>query len=96
MSGCARRHGGPRHHGRRRAGCPRAENIRAAGEIRNNSMTMAVQIARLYHSAEDFSCPAGEDRHQWQSIYLADIADVEVGPERRQRLSAQWPREPLG
>ena len=69
------------------------ENIEAPWRrIRNNTMTMAVQIARLYHSAEDFRSLPVTTAANGQSIYLADIADVEVGPERRQRLPAQRPQ----
>ena len=60
------------------------ENIELpGGEIRNNTMTMAVQIARLYHSAEDFRTLPVKTATNGQSIYLADIADVEVGPRTK-------------
>ena len=42
-------------------------------------MTMAVQIARLYHTAADFQALQVRTAANGQSIYLADIADVEVG-----------------
>lgn len=46
-------------------------------------MTMAVQIARLYHSAEDFRGLPVKTAVNGQSIYLADIADVEVGAKMK-------------
>ena len=53
------------------------ENIELpGGEIRNNTMTMAVQIARLYHTAADFQALQVRTAANGQSIYLADIADI--------------------
>ncbi len=46
-------------------------------------MTMAVQIARLYHTAADFQALQVRTAANGQSIYLADIADVEVGPRTK-------------
>lgn len=73
------------------------ENIELpGGEIRNNSMTMAVQIARLYHSAEDFRSLPVTTASNGQSIYLADIADVEVGAKNEDSAYQRNGRESLG
>ena len=73
------------------------ENIELpGGEIRNNSMTMAVQIARLYHSAEDFRALPVKTATNGQSIYLADIADVEVGAKNEDSAYQRNGRESLG
>ena len=73
------------------------ENIELpGGEIRNNSMTMAVQIARLYHSAEDFRGLPVKTAVNGQSIYLADIADVEVGAKNEDSAYQRNGRESLG
>ena len=87
------RHGGPRHHCGRRAGCPQAGEHRGSlAADRSNTMTMAVQIARLYHSAEDFrSLPvttaANGQASTWRTSRM-----WRWGQERRQRLPAQQPR----
>jgi HAE1 family hydrophobic/amphiphilic exporter-1 len=73
------------------------ENIELpGGEIRNNTMTMAVQIARLYHSAEDFRTLPVKTATNGQSIYLADIADVEVGAKNEDSAYQRNGRESLG
>ncbi|QXB54926.1 efflux RND transporter permease subunit [Aeromonas sp. FDAARGOS 1415] len=73
------------------------ENIELpGGEIRNNSMTMAVQIARLYHSAEDFRSLPVTTAANGESIYLADIADVEVGAKNEDSAYQRNGRESLG
>ena len=73
------------------------ENIELpGGEIRNNSMTMAVQIARLYHSAEDFRSLPVTTAVNGESIYLADIADVEVGAKNEDSAYQRNGRESLG
>ncbi len=73
------------------------ENIELpGGEIRNNTMTMAVQIARLYHSAEDFRSLPVTTAANGQSIYLADIADVEVGAKNEDSAYQRNGRESLG
>ncbi|WP_439824419.1 efflux RND transporter permease subunit [Aeromonas caviae] len=73
------------------------ENIELpGGEIRNNTMTMAVQIARLYHSAEDFRSLPVTTAVNGQSIYLADIADVEVGAKNEDSAYQRNGRESLG
>ncbi|WP_368198850.1 efflux RND transporter permease subunit [Aeromonas sp. R7-4] len=73
------------------------ENIELpGGEIRNNTMTMAVQIARLYHSAEDFRSLPVTTAVNGESIYLADIADVEVGAKNEDSAYQRNGRESLG
>ncbi|WP_314926278.1 efflux RND transporter permease subunit [Aeromonas piscicola] len=73
------------------------ENIELpGGEIRNNSMTMAVQIARLYHTAADFQALQVRTADNGQSIYLADIADVEVGAKNEDSAYQRNGRESLG
>ncbi len=73
------------------------ENIELpGGEIRNNSMTMAVQIARLYHTAADFQALQVRTATNGQSIYLADIADVEVGAKNEDSAYQRNGRESLG
>ncbi|HGY5238362.1 MULTISPECIES: efflux RND transporter permease subunit [Aeromonas] len=73
------------------------ENIELpGGEIRNNSMTMAVQIARLYHTAADFQALQVRSADNGQSIYLADIADVEVGAKNEDSAYQRNGRESLG
>ncbi|RQM79742.1 efflux RND transporter permease subunit [Aeromonas dhakensis] len=73
------------------------ENIELpGGEIRNNSMTMAVQIARLYHTAADFQALQVRTAANGQSIYLADIADVEVGAKNEDSAYQRNGRESLG
>ncbi|MGN4963617.1 efflux RND transporter permease subunit [Aeromonas dhakensis] len=73
------------------------ENIELpGGEIRNNSMTMAVQIARLYHTAADFQALQVRAAANGQSIYLADIADVEVGAKNEDSAYQRNGRESLG
>lgn len=59
-------------------------------------MTMAVQIARLYHSAEDFRGLPVKTAANGQSIYLADIADVEVGAKNEDSAYQRNGRESLG
>ena len=73
------------------------ENIELpGGEIRNNSMTMSVQIARLYHTADDFRQLQIRTAANGQSIYLADIADVEVGAKNEDSAYQRNGRESLG
>ena len=73
------------------------ENIELpGGEIRNNSMTMAVQIARLYHTAEDFQQLQVTTAANGQSVYLADIADVEVGAKNEDSAYQRNGKESLG
>ncbi|MGL4504397.1 MAG: efflux RND transporter permease subunit, partial [Aeromonas sobria] len=66
------------------------------GEIRNNSMTMAVQIARLYHTAEDFQQLQIRAAANGQSVYLADIADVAVGAKNEDSAYQRNGKESLG
>lgn len=59
-------------------------------------MTMAVQIARLYHTAEDFQQLQVTTAANGQSVYLADIADVEVGAKNEDSAYQRNGKESLG
>ncbi|MGL5947652.1 MAG: efflux RND transporter permease subunit [Aeromonas sp.] len=67
----------------------KAENMALpAGELRNNSMTLSVQVARLYQTAADFArLPVSRQqtpRGDWETIYLGDIAEVEVAAKNEE------------
>ena len=73
------------------------ENIELpGGEIRNDSMTVAVQIARLYHTAADFRRLQVTTASNGQPIYLADIAEVDVGAKNEDSAYQRNGRESLG
>lgn len=73
------------------------ENVELpGGEVRNNSMTVAVQIERLYHTPEDFRAlqvSIGADGHP---IYLGDIAEVDEGAKNEDSAYQRNGKESLG
>ncbi|MFR9721333.1 efflux RND transporter permease subunit [Aeromonas diversa] len=73
------------------------ENIELpGGEIRNNSMTMAVQIERLYKTPEDFRALQISLGKGGQPIYLGDIAQIETGARNEDSAYHRNGKESLG
>ncbi|MDO2946905.1 efflux RND transporter permease subunit [Aeromonas simiae] len=73
------------------------ENVELpGGEVRNNSMTVSVQIERLYHTPEDFRALQITLGKDGRPIYLGDIADVNEGAKNEDSAYQRNGKESLG
>lgn len=73
------------------------ENVELpGGEVRNNSMTVSVQIERLYHTPEDFRALQISLGKDGRPIYLGDIADVNEGAKNEDSAYQRNGKESLG